>query len=331
MPMLTVGPEANTGDDECDSRASTSLAAEGSRVTDAAGVKPPLFILAPPRSFTSVVCAMIGNHPEMLGLPETNLFAADTVTQLQRIHTARPRFAHGLLRSIAELGLGSQSVSDIDAAKRWLEEQAELTTAEVFLDLMTWAAPRSVIDKSPMYAYAPGALERMLAAFPDARFLHLTRHPRGTCESIYETRTMAQGTRGGAFAQGEDAMTPEKLWLKPHMKIMQALEALPSERKMFVRGESLMSDPRRHLPQIAEWLGISRADAAIEAMMRPHESPFACIGPENARLGNDPRFLQSPNLKPYREKPSDLESPMSWDASLVFDDAVKDHARRFGY
>ena len=31
----------------------------------------PLFILAPPRSFTSVVCAMIGNHPQMLGLPET--------------------------------------------------------------------------------------------------------------------------------------------------------------------------------------------------------------------------------------------------------------------
>lgn len=36
----------------------------------------PLFILAPPRSFTSVVCAMIGQHPDMCGLPEVNLAIA---------------------------------------------------------------------------------------------------------------------------------------------------------------------------------------------------------------------------------------------------------------
>ena len=37
----------------------------------------PLFILAPPRSFTTVTSAMIGQHPEMYGLPETNLFVAE--------------------------------------------------------------------------------------------------------------------------------------------------------------------------------------------------------------------------------------------------------------
>jgi hypothetical protein len=38
----------------------------------------PLFILAPPRSFTSVICGMIGQHPQMYGLPEVNLFAGET-------------------------------------------------------------------------------------------------------------------------------------------------------------------------------------------------------------------------------------------------------------
>ena len=40
---------------------------------------PPVFVLAPVRSFTSVVCAMIGQHPQMYGLPETNLLCHATV------------------------------------------------------------------------------------------------------------------------------------------------------------------------------------------------------------------------------------------------------------
>jgi hypothetical protein len=295
-------------------------------------VSEPLFILAPPRSFTSVVCAMIGQHPQMVGLPETNLFAAETIRALQAIHRSRPRFAHGLLRSVAQLGLGGQTVSDVDAAQRWLDEHRELDTAAVFRDLMDWASPRRVIDKSPMYIYAPGALQRLIAAFPNAFYLHLTRHPRATCESIYETRTSAKGNaEGGALARDDTAMTPTRMWLEPHLRIRDALEAVPEERRMLVRGESLMIDPWTHLKRIAEWLGIRTDDAAIESMMHPEKSPFACLGPENARLGNDPRFLQSPGLRPYREKPSDLDSALSWDPDLVFDDTLKLHAIKFGY
>jgi hypothetical protein len=296
-----------------------------------ARVNAPLFILAPPRSFTSVVCAMIGNHPEMLGLAETNLFAADTVEELRKIHQSRPRFAHGLLRSIAQLGLGGQSAGDVDAAERWLDEQTALLTAEVFVDLMEWAHPRAVIDKSPMYVYSSEALERILAAFPDARFLHLSRHPRATCESIHETRHMAQEAAGGPLAQSEEALTPEKMWLKPHLRILELLEQVPVAQQMFLRGEALMADPKLYLTQIAEWLGISTAPEAVEAMLRPEKSPFASMGPENARLGNDPRFLQSPALRPYREQPSDLESPLSWDSSLVFDEVLQHYAMYFGY
>lgn len=294
-------------------------------------MRQPLFILAPPRSFTSVVCAMIGNHPEMIGLAETNLFAADTVRELREMHRSRPRFSHGLLRSIAELGLGGQSVADVAAAERWLDEHPDVSTADVFRDLIDWANGRGVIDKSPMYVYARGAPERILEAFPGARFLHLTRHPRATCESIYETHAMAKGAHGGTLAQSDKALTPEKMWLSPHQRIMWALNQVPPEQRMRVRGESLMSAPREHLPRIAQWLGIRTDDAAIEAMLHPERSPFAKMGPENARLGNDPRFLQSPALRPYREKPSDLDAPLSWDPQLFFDDELKELARELGY
>ena len=235
----------------------------------------PLFILAPPRSFTSVVCAMIGNHPDMLGLPETNLFAADTLNGLRQIHEFKPRFAHGLLRSIAQLGLGGQTVENIDAAQRWVDEQGHLPTKDVFRDLMDWAAPRGLVDKSPMHVFREGALDRIVEAFPEARFLHLCRHPRGNCESVYELSKTA------GPAQRNEPLTPEQIWLKPHLRIMEVLETVPMDQQMFMRGEALMAAPKVYLPQIAEWLKIRTDSAAIDAMLRPEESPFACIGPAN--------------------------------------------------
>ncbi|MEM9386840.1 MAG: sulfotransferase [Pseudomonadota bacterium] len=295
----------------------------------------PLFILAPPRSFTSVACAMIGSHPQMCGLPETNLFAADSYEELTRLYRLRPRFQHGLLRAVAELGLGGQAESDIEAAKRWLEENSHLTSAEMFNDIRNWAAPRAVVEKSPMFVFLEGALDRIVDAYPEARFLHLTRHPRGTLESNYETRQMQEKATGkmglGRSDEGDDNMTPEKMWLQPHLRVMETLETLPPDNYMTLRGESFMSAPDVYLPQICEWLGISTAQADVDRMMKPELSPFACMGPSNAPLGNDPNFLRSPELRPYKEKESDLDSPMSWDDSLHFDEAVQHYAMYFGY
>jgi len=293
----------------------------------------PLFILAPPRSFTSVVCAMIGNHPDMLGLAETNLFAADRYEELTRLYRARPRLQFGLLRTIAELGLGGQSEENVEAAKAWLEQQGSVTTADLFRDLMAWAAPRRLVDKSPIYVYAAGALERIGKAFPDACYLHLAREPRATCESIYKTRQVAapriQRVRGGGEANA--ALTPENMWLKPHLRILEQLEKVPAAQKMFLRGELLLAEPELYLTQITQWLEIRSDREAIEAMLHPEQSPFACYGPDNAPLGNDPNFLDSPELRPFTPKPVDLDSPLSWDNSLTFNEDLKHYATYFGY
>ena len=43
---------------------------------------PPLFILGSPRSFTSLVCAMLGQNPDAYGVPELNLFIEDNLKAL---------------------------------------------------------------------------------------------------------------------------------------------------------------------------------------------------------------------------------------------------------
>ena len=41
----------------------------------------PIFILASPRSFTSLLCTMLGQHPEVYGVPELHLFLAENMAQ----------------------------------------------------------------------------------------------------------------------------------------------------------------------------------------------------------------------------------------------------------
>jgi len=303
----------------------------------------PLFILAPPRSFTSVTCAMIGQHPEMIGLPETNLFARDTFQELQQLFRFRARFAHGLYRALAELGLGEQNKDNIRIAQEWLEREPQVSTAELFKDLVSFASPCRLVEKSPLHVYNAESLQRIESAFPDAYYLHITRHPRGTCESIYALRKSTNEGMQKLVAKNPDLagrvrtiaadqdLTPEKMWFDPHLNILEFLENIPEEKQMRLRGEDFLSDPDKYLPEVAAWLGVSTDDDAIEEMKHPEESPFACFGPANARFGNDPSFLKEPELRPYKIKPQELESPLSWNPELRFSDIVIELAEYLGY
>jgi len=288
----------------------------------------PLFILAPPRSFTSVVCGMIGQHPQLYGLPEVNLFAGDTLDDLARWHRLRPRLRHGLLRAVAELGLGGQSEEDIDSAEDWLRQHHDVDTGEIYRDLAEWADPKRLVDKSPIYVIDEFALERMYEAFPDARFLHLTRHPWATCKSMVGLREYIKqaGGRPGRFG-----LDPDKVWLRPHVRVKEFLEVIPVGQWLRVRGEDLMAEPDLYLPQVAEWLGIRTDAVAIEAMKHPETSPFACMGPENAQYGNDPGFMEKPALRPYRAKPIHLDDSLPDGVDSEFSDALRHYANLFGY
>ena len=301
----------------------------------------PLFILAPPRSFTSVTCGMIGTHPELLGVAEINLFARETLGELNEFYSYRPRYQHGLLRVVAELGLGEQTEDNIDAAADLLDELAEVSTSQLFHDLIEWAAPKAIVDKSPLYVINDSALSRIGENFPDARFLHLLRHPRGTCESIVKLQDKLAKERskfrrrpqrqGQAQAGANKEPNADNMWLHPHQRVMTFLENIPAEQQLRVHGEELLSDPPQHLPAICEWLGVDSSAASIDAMLHPENSPFACLGPSNAQFGNDPDYLENPALRPYSPKDFSLEGSLAWDDTVYFSDALKRLANELGY
>ncbi|GIX45850.1 MAG: sulfotransferase family protein [Candidatus Tectimicrobiota bacterium] len=295
----------------------------------------PVIILAPPRSFTSIVCGMLGQHPQLYGLPEVNLFVAETMREREGVLAQRRFSEHGLLRVVAQLFAGEQTIQTIGLARRWVAMRAHRTCVSVFRELAERVSPRILVDKSPMTVLRPEYLQRIRRAFPNARFLHLLRHPRTQGDSLWRIGGPLAGWRLEALDYSTDPPTVDfqKAWYTMHMTILTFLEGVPKAQQLRVRGEDLLADPDAHLQQIAAWLGIRTDPEAIEAMKHPERSPYACLGPLNAPFGNDPQFLRAPALRrPSAPLSASLEGPLPWrHDGQGFSPEVKALAREFGY
>jgi hypothetical protein len=83
---------------------------------------------------------------------------------------------------------------------------------------------------------------------------------------------------------------------------------------------------------ICRWLGIRDDEEAIDEMMHPERSPFACFGPINALFGNDPNFLLGPTFRPHKVKFPRLDRPVPWrDDNQGLHPKVVALAQEFGY
>ena len=276
----------------------------------------PIFVLTTARSYSSVVTTMIGQHPQLAGLPELKLFCCETIGELE---TSLPRFwrerglAHrcpGLARAIAEHELGGQNGERLAAALSWLRERAHWSGGDVLDVLLERLSPRTAIEKSPDNLLTDAALARMAAAYPRARYLHLTRHPVTTQRSIEEHRRRTVG-----YSQEGEPMRSIASWYAIHRRILLFARELPPERYLRVRGEDVLNDSRTQLYRIAAWLGVRTDAEAIEAMLHPEASPFAHPGPAESGVagGNDPLFLRDP-VPRKAEIACALDPPPGWAA-----------------
>src|SRR6516165_4971117 len=151
------------------------------------GAADPVFVLAPPCTFSWAVCAMLGQHPQMYGLPELHLFTAETMAGWLDL-SAGESYAmdHGLLRAVAEIYFGAQTEQTITRARGWLRRRAHFTTGFLLETLADRVRPLIPVEKSPSVVYRLEFLQRAFAMFPQARFLHLLSHPRTYGESVME-------------------------------------------------------------------------------------------------------------------------------------------------
>ena len=290
-------------------------------------------VLAPPCSFGSVVGSMLGQHPDLYGLPEVNLFLAETMGERAGMLVGRPLADHGLLRAVAQLVSGEQTVPAVTAARRWLHARRRLTTRSVLHELMALVRPRILVDLSATTVEHAAYMQRARRSVEGVKFLHLLRHPLTQGQSLLRSGGRAAVARLCGMDPNRPFTTPDpqRAWLTLHTTICTFLDGLDRDATFRVRGEDLLVDPETHLRQIAQWLGIRVDRDAIDAMRHPERSSFASFGPLTARFGHDPGFLRDPRLR-VGSRPASLSGPLPWASDgKGFSSEVVDLAREFGY
>jgi hypothetical protein len=177
-------------------------------------------------------------------------------------------------------------------------------------------------------------MKAMQDAFPDARFLHLTRHPVGQCKSLMAINDGAFSLKMEGFELGEDyaIVEPQIAWHDINLNILEFLDGVSPEQQLRMRGEEIMANPREKLAEIARWAGLRDDDEAVEEMMHPERSPFACFGPITALFGNDPNFLSGPTFRPHKPKVPSLYDAVPWrqDGKGLYPEVIA-LAKEFGY
>jgi hypothetical protein len=299
-----------------------------------ASAPPPLFILSPTRSFSSVVCGMLGQHPQCYGLPELHVFFADDLGGVMdwSDRAFGAVVLDGLLRTLAELHEGAQTEDGIRHAREWMESRRDWSIRSVFDHIQEVVGPRILIEKSPATTFRREFLERLLQTYPNANLLHLIRHPRSTAESAINLRSQHQALN--RLAGGRQQWDPERIWQVSHALSVTVTESLPPGQRMRLKGETLLCNLDVYLPQICEWLGIRRDPEAIEAMMHPENSPYARPGPRGAPFGNDPNYLENPAIdheRLARIKEPRLDGELSWRPGESFSPQTRRLAKQFGY
>ena len=266
-------------------------------------------MLSPPRSFSSVVSTVIGEHPDLYGFPELHTFVGNTVEEMIEVEKShKKRHASGppgLLRTIAQIHDGIQTNGTIFRAIGWLNERRTWPTKQLLDYFIEAVAPKMGLEKSPVTSQKPEFLERAYASYPDAFYLHLTRHPISTRASWGEFVDNKTSRKDGGREERMDRLIG---WYMMHSNIVNFTSSLPLGQTLRVKGEDILSEPDTYLAQIAEWLGIRTDAEAITAMQHPENSPYACVGPDAARGGNDPKFMRSPKLRGSRVKEPSLEA-----------------------
>lgn len=294
----------------------------------------PIFVLTVARSYSSVVATMIGQHPELMALPELKLFAYETIGAMA---ASLPRYwiergmkhrSPGLVRAIAHFECGGQTAESLAAAREWLDAHAHWSGAEMLDWLLERISPRSGVEKSPENVETGESLKRLSDAYPRARYIHLIRHPVTTQRSMTEhaARTIP------GFTLPDQPMGGIASWLETHCRILCFGASLPTDRYLRVRAEDVLQEPRSQLRSIAGWLGIRADDRALDAMIHPEASPFAFPGPPDSGIigGNDPGFLRNPVLRSV-EPPPPLERPAGWVENETLWRRTVDLATQLGY
>jgi tetratricopeptide (TPR) repeat protein len=144
--------------------------APAERVNGCPGREPiaarPIFIVGLPRSGTTLVERILGSHSAVFAAGELNHFAAALVAAATSANGGQPLPRAQLVAATRELDFAALGADYLERARPATSQRSYFT------------------DKMPLNYLYCGLIRR---ALPNARIVHVTRHPMASCYAMFKT------------------------------------------------------------------------------------------------------------------------------------------------
>jgi tetratricopeptide (TPR) repeat protein len=207
----------------------------------------PIFIVGLPRTGTTLVERIIGSHSAVHSAGELSALSEAIATVVGR---AAPQLSKSWLGYAEALGgLDGESI-----AREYLTRSRARRGDR----------PR-FSDKAPVNFYYCALIFR---AFPNARIVHLTRHPLAACYAIYKTRF------NGAFAFSYDLMELADFYIG-YRKLMAHWRRVLPGRILDVAYEDVVTAQEATTRRLLEYVDLPFEDACLDFHLNPASTSTA--------------------------------------------------------
>lgn len=280
---------------------------------------PAMFVLAPPRSGTTLLRVMLAGHSRLFAAPELQLLPFGTLGQRRAAFTGRfSLWLEGTIRALMEL-----RCCDAEAAKALMQEyeDRDCSTHDFYRVLQDWVAPRILVDKTPQYVLDRACLERAERVFDGALYVHLVRHPGAmvrSFERFHVHQVLFLKEHGFAARQ-----LGELVWLLAHRNAAEFLRGIPAERQFRLRFEDLVSSPRGAMEALCGRFGLPFEEEMIEPYRNLDRKMTDGIYPQSTPMG-DTEFLARDRIDPAAARsalggePQGGLSELTWELAAAF-------------
>ena len=246
---------------------------------------------------------MLGQHPELHAFPELQIFSDETIGDMMEKNQRKFNrvSSAGSIRSIAEVHEHQQTDESCTRAWLWLQKHSDWSPSEFFDYLREKISPQIAVEKTPVNTWKSSRLERIITTYPNAKFLHLTRSVNGNAKSLKsfikdQDELLGRKETMQLTGRALSREYPASVWYICHRNILKMKPLIKKTNFLQIKGEDLLKEPVKILTQFCEWMEIDSDTKSINAMLRPHESPYAFVGPRIAIGGNDGKFMKQPVL-----------------------------------
>ena len=255
--------------------------------------RPAIFILAPPRSGTTLLRVMLAGHPRLFAAPELQLLCFNTLAERKAAFTGKySAWSEGTIRTIMELRQCGP-----DEAKRIMAEYEDqgYATKDFYRVLQGWCGDRTLVDKTPSYALDPDTLSKAEHDFREPRYIHLVRHPRAMVQS-FERLHMDQVLylKDHSFTTRE---LGELVWTVSHQNILSLLNSVTNSRHIRVHFEQLIQAPRQVMTALCSALDLEYHHELLDPYRDQQRKMVDGIYPASTPMG-DVNFREHQRINP---------------------------------